>query len=202
MVFNNNVYFYKMFNLAIFISGKGTNAKNIIEYFQFINDIQIKIIVSNNPCPLLLEPYNSKISFKQFSKQEILRGDKLLNTLKSFKISHIILAGFLIKIPASIINIFPKKIINIHPSLLPDFGGKGMYGFNVHKAVYFAQKNETGITIHLVNSEYDDGKIIFQAKCTIFNNDKPKDIQKKVQKLEYKFYPIIIEKYIFSKNDN
>ena len=108
MVFNNNVYFYKMFNLAIFISGKGTNAKNIIEYFQFINDIQIKIIVSNNPCPPLLESYNSKISFKQFSKQEILRGDKLLNTLKSFKISYIILAGFLIKIPINIISVVHK----------------------------------------------------------------------------------------------
>ena len=89
MVFNNNVYFYKMFNLAIFISGKGTNAKNIIDYFQLINDIHIKIIVSNKCMPTFTEPYNSKISFKQFSKQEILRGDKLLNTLKSFKISYI-----------------------------------------------------------------------------------------------------------------
>ena len=191
-----------MFNLAIFISGKGTNAKNIIEYFQISKDIQIKMIISNNSCPPILEAYKSKISFKQLTKQEILRGDTLLNTLKSFNISYLILAGFLIKIPVNIIKNFPTRIINIHPSLLPDFGGKGMYGINVHKAVYFAKKNETGITIHQVNSEYDDGKIIFQAKCTIFNNDKPKDIQKKVQQLEYKFYPIIIEKYILLNNDN
>ena len=122
--------------------------------------------------------------------------------LKKNKISFIILAGFLLKIPAIIINSFHNRILNIHPSLLPEFGGKGMYGMNVHHAVFHAKKKETGITIHEVNKEYDKGNIIFQAKCSLSNNNKPTHIKKKVQQLEYKFYPIIIEKYILLKNEN
>ena len=188
-----------MFNIAIFISGLGTNAKNIIEYFSDHRSIHVKLIISNNSKSSLL---NEETPYKQLSNTEFLKDEILLKLLKEYKITHIILAGFLLKIPSSLIENLPKKILNIHPSLLPEFGGKGMYGINVHKAVYSAKKTETGITIHQVSSEYDEGKIIFQAKCSISKGDSPKDIMKKVQQLEYKFYPVIIEKYILYKNDN
>jgi len=185
-----------MINLAIFISGKGSNAKNIMQYFDSNRVINVKLLISNNENSDLIQNINQSVNYKMFNKKDFYDGLNILAELKKNKITFIILAGFLLKIPNIIINDFSKKIINIHPSLLPDFGGKGMYGIHVHKAIYHAKKTQTGITIHEVNEDYDKGCIIFQAKCSILKKDKPIDIQKKVQQLEHKFYPLIIEKYI------
>tara|TARA_B100001250_G_scaffold289983_1_gene251775 strand:- start:392 stop:967 length:576 start_codon:yes stop_codon:yes gene_type:complete len=191
-----------MINLAIFISGRGSNAKNIIQYFDSHSKIKVKLLVSNNKKSTLMNILEPSITYQVYQKQEFLDGNYILRELKKKKISFIVLAGFLLKIPPIIITKFNHRILNIHPSLLPKFGGKGMYGMNVHDAVFNAKKKETGITIHEVNKEYDKGIIIFQAKCSLSNNDKPIHIQKKVQQLEHKFYPIIIENYILLKNEN
>ena len=192
-----------MINLAIFLSGTGTNAKNIIQHFSFHKYISVKLIITNNPKSTLFETVKgTSIKYNVFDKNDFLDGSNILKDLRKSKISFIILAGFLLKIPNVIIDSFMKRIINIHPSLLPEFGGKGMYGMNVHKAVFNAKKKQTGITIHEVTPEYDKGRIIFQAKCELLEDDKPKDIQKKIQKLEHKFYPIVIENYILFKNEN
>ena len=188
-----------MINLAIFISGRGSNAQNIIKYFHSHSKIQVKLVASSNPKSSLIYTLEPPINGQVYKKKDFLDGKKILMELKKNKISFIILAGFLLKIPTIIINTFNNRILNIHPSLLPEFGGKGMYGMNVHYAVFRAKKKETGITIHEVNKDYDKGNIIFQAKCCLSNNNKPIHIQKKVQQLEHKFYPIIIEKYILLK---
>ena len=191
-----------MINLAIFISGAGSNAKKIIQHFYSNNSIKVKLVVTNNSESGFINTLDKSVSYKIFSKKDILEGGILLRELQKNKISFIILAGFILKISSIIIEKFRHKIINIHPSLLPDFGGKGMYGMNVHKAVFMAKKKETGITIHKVNKEYDKGQIIFQARCEILQSDQPTHIQRKVQKLEHKFYPIVIENYINSNHAN
>ena len=191
-----------MINVAIFISGKGSNAQNIMQYFHSNSHINVKLLISNNQKSKLFNNIESTILCKNFQKKDFLDGEPILRELQKNKIKYIILAGFLLKIPSIIIKYFSQKIINIHPSLLPDFGGKGMYGMHVHNAVFNKKKQETGITIHEVNQGYDKGRIIFQAKCNISKYDNPKHIQKKVQILEHKFYPIIIEKFITSKNEN
>ena len=191
-----------MINLAILISGRGSNAQKIIKYFHSHPKIQVKLVASSNTKYSLIHTIEQPINARVYKKKDFLDGKNILIELKKNKISFIILAGFLLKIPAIIINSFNKRILNIHPSLLPEFGGKGMYGMNIHYAVFRAKKKETGITIHEVNKEYDKGRIIFQAKCSLSNNNKPIHIQKKVQQLEHKFYPIIIEKYILLKNEN
>jgi len=191
-----------MINLAIFVSGRGSNAQNIIQHFDSHPKIKVKLLVSNNAKYAFTNILEPSITFQVYEKKDFLDGDYILRELKKNKISFIALAGFLLKIPPIITNSFNKKILNIHPSLLPEFGGKGMYGMNVHYAVFNAKKKETGITIHEVNKEYDTGNVIFQAKCSLLNNDKPNHIQKKVQNLEHKFYPIIIENYILLKNEN
>jgi len=191
-----------MINLAIFISGKGSNAQNIIQYFHSNNQINVKLVISNNQKFQLFNKLDSGIIFKKFQKEDFLEGGSILIELQKNKITYIILAGFLLKIPNIIIKYFSQKIVNIHPSLLPDFGGKGMFGMYVHNAVFKQKKQETGITIHEVNQDYDKGRIIFQAKCNISKHDTPNHIQKKVQRLEHKFYPLIIEKFITSKNEN
>jgi len=186
-----------MKNIAIFGSGNGSNAENIIKYFRSHQNISIKIIVS--------EKQNAKIIdiAKKWKLDTLIIQDKFINSTEDifkkinyYKINFIVLAGFLLKIPEKLINSFPKSIINIHPSLLPKFGGKGMYGLNVHKAVLDANEKKSGITIHYVNNKYDDGKILFQAKCPVLKNDSPKLLSKRVQKLEHQFYPLIIEKII------
>tara|TARA_B100001287_G_C22654972_1_gene517207 strand:- start:898 stop:1470 length:573 start_codon:yes stop_codon:yes gene_type:complete len=186
-----------MKNIAIFGSGNGSNAENIIKYFKSHQNISVKIIVS--------EKHNAKIIdiAKKWKLDTLIIPDKFINSTEDilkktnyYNINFIVLAGFLIKVPEKFINSFPKSIINIHPSLLPKFGGKGMYGINVHKAVLDANDKETGITIHYVNKKFDEGKIIFQAKCQVLKNDSPTSLAKRVQKLEHQFYPLIIEKII------
>ena len=182
-----------MIKIAVFASGNGTNAENIIKYFKNHLKLKIKLIASNKKDSNVFKrasKHNTQTFF--FSPKELYNGH-VLKELKKCEIDFIVLAGFLLKIPKKLIIAYPKKIINIHPSLLPLYGGKGMYGIHVHKKVFDAKDTETGITIHFVNEKYDDGTIIFQAKCRLNKYDTIQGIAKKVHKLEKKFFPKIIE---------
>jgi len=186
-----------MYNIAIFASGNGSNAQRISEYFIENENVHIALILSNNPNAFVLErAKNLKIPSFVFSSKELKETDRVLNKLKEFNINFIVLAGFLLMIPKNIITAFPEKIINIHPALLPKYGGKGMYGDIVHEAVIAAGEAESGISIHYVNEHYDEGNIIFQAKCNIEKNDSPKSLAEKVHQLEYRFFSEIIEKLL------
>lgn len=133
-----------------------------------------------------------------FATKEFIEGKKIIELLVSNKINGLVLAGFLLRISEPILELFPNKIINIHPALLPKYGGKGMYGMHVHEAVKLANESETGITIHYVNEHYDEGNVIFQATCTVLSSDTPEDVAHKVQRLEHKYFPQIVEQ-VFSK---
>lgn len=189
-----------MKKIAIFASGNGSNAENIIKYFQSSEQIKVISVASNNPsAQVLLRSKKHSIDTFVFNKNELNNGI-VLKKLKKLKVDFIVLAGFLIKIPLNMITTYKNKIINIHPSLLPLHGGKGMFGINVHKKVFESKDTETGITIHFVNHSYDKGAVIFQAKCGLRPNTPPKQIQKKVHKLELKFFPIIIENLLNEPN--
>ena len=182
-----------MIRIAIFASGNGTNAENIIKYFARSTIAKVVLILSNNKDSKVLERSKSlNIKTLTFTKDDLYGSNKLNKTLFE-KADFIVLAGFLWKIPASLIHLFPKKIINIHPALLPKYGGKGMYGIRVHQAVKGNNEKETGITIHFVNEHYDEGSIIFQKKVTIIASDSPLDIAKKIHELEQQYFPIVID---------
>ena len=186
-----------MHHIAIFASGTGSNAKAIIEYFQHHAEIKIALIISNNENALVLQIANDY----QISSEVILNHDldaNCLEVLQSYDIDFIVLAGFLRKIPHSVTVAYHHKIINIHPALLPKFGGKGMYGHKVHEAVVQAREAVTGITIHYVSEHYDEGQIIFQAEENINELDTAKTVAKKVQQLEHTHYHKIIEKVILN----
>lgn len=187
----------KKFSIAIFASGSGTNAAEIFNYFRHHSSIEVALLLSNNPEAYVLERAKKfGIPVKVFNRQEYKETEILLNWLKENHITHIILAGFLWLIPDYLLKAFPHHIINIHPALLPKHGGKGMYGMKVHETVKHLQEKETGITIHEVNEKYDEGKIIFQAKCVVQPTDTPEQIASKVHELEYKHYPEVIERWI------
>lgn len=185
-----------MLNLAVLASGNGSNAENIIMYFKSHNRARVKLVASNkNSAKVITKSGKLGVPTILFSKKDLESGS-LLHKLKKYKIDFIILAGFLLKVPKDILNFYKNKVVNIHPSLLPKYGGIGMFGLNVHHAVYKSKDRETGITIHYVNQEYDSGNIIFQAKCELKNLESAKQIEKKVHKLEMRFYPIIIESLV------
>lgn len=186
------------YRLSIFASGRGSNAEKIIEYFAASTDISVDLIVTNKKEAKVLD-LASKHSIPQFiiaSKNTFTKSDSLVNTLQNKGITHIILAGFLWLIPSNLIKAFPDKIINIHPALLPAYGGKGMYGINVHKAVKANKETQSGITIHLVNERYDEGVHLSQNTCSLDPNDSPEDIAKKVLVLEHHHYPRVIEEFL------
>lgn len=186
-----------MTNIAIFASGSGSNAENIINYFESNDSIAVSTIISNKSDAFVHKRAEKhKIESITFQKSDFSESENVLNYLKSKNIDFIVLAGFLLKIPKNIIENYPNKIINIHPALLPRYGGKGMYGDHVHKAVVDAKEKESGITIHYVDENYDQGNIIFQAKCNIKPTDTYQDVANKVHELEYSFFPTIIEKII------
>ena len=182
-------------HIAIFASGSGTNAENIIQYFSKSKSIEVSLVVSNRSDAYVLERARLLkvpeliITKKEFSESEYY----VLAKLRDFHIDFIVLAGFLLQIPKYLIQAYPGAIINIHPALLPRFGGKGMYGDHVHKAVVEAGEKESGITIHYVNEHYDSGAIIHQEKCAVDPADTYEDVARKVHRLEYEFYPRIIE---------
>ena len=180
--------------IALFASGSGSNAENIIRHFSSQSNISFPLIISNKTDAYIHErAKNLHIPSFSFSYVDFTDGADILTLLKQNNIDCIVLAGFLLKIPQALLNAYPNKIINIHPALLPKYGGKGMYGMRVHQAVAEAGDTESGITIHYVNSNYDEGSIIFQAKCPVLSNDTPEMIAEKVHKLEYEHFPKVIE---------
>ena len=186
-----------MRNIAIFASGAGTNARNIIKYFSLNEKIKVSIVVSNNPkAGVHEEAQKLQVPSITLSKNDFISGQPVLNLLNKYQIDFIVLAGFMCKIAENILQSFPNRIINIHPALLPKYGGKGMYGNHVHEAVVAAGEKETGITIHYINENYDEGNIIFQTSCKISQSDTPDTVASKVHALEYKYYPVIIEKLL------
>lgn len=186
-----------MKNIAIFASGSGTNAQNIINYFTDSTSIKVCRIYSNNKDAYVLHrAKNSGTPTFVFGRNDFLNTDKVLQQLQNDGTDLIVLAGFLWLIPNNILVSYTNRIINIHPALLPKFGGKGMYGMAVHKAVIEAGEEESGITIHYVNEKYDEGEIISQAKCDIDKNDTPESLAAKIHTLEYEFFPQIIEKVL------
>ena len=186
------------YKLAIFASGRGSNAEKIIDHFKNSETVSIDLIVTNKEKAMVLD-LAKKNAIPQFviaNKKTFTTSNSLIETLQEKGITHIILAGFLWLIPTNLINAYPNRIINIHPALLPKYGGKGMYGMNVHKAVKANREVETGITIHLVNERYDDGKHLSQQRCELTSSDSAEQIAKKVLGLEHYHYPRVIEKYL------
>lgn len=185
-----------MKRIVILASGSGTNAENIIKYFRDSNSISVVKVLSNKEDATVLERARRlNISSGNFKKNEFYTSDEVFNILKN-NADFIILAGFLWKIPSNIIKAFPNKIINIHPALLPKYGGKGMYGMNVHNAVVENKEKFSGITIHYVNENYDEGAIIFQKKVAIAPTDSSEDVANKIHILEYEYFPKVIEEVI------
>jgi phosphoribosylglycinamide formyltransferase-1 len=186
-----------MKSIAIFASGKGSNAKNIIKFFKDHPSIEIKLLVSSHKDAGVIQVAKAAhLPFYILDKKEYYgSGDHLVIELKNNNIDGIVLAGFIWLIPEYLIELYPQGIINIHPALLPKYGGKGMYGSHVHEAVWKNHESMSGITIHEVNSSYDEGKIIFQTTCALNKEDMPDDIALKVHALEYAYYPKIIESY-------
>jgi len=190
-------------NIAIFASGSGSNAERIMEVFKNRKDISVKALFSNNPSAFALERAQKfSVPTFVFTREEFFNSPKVLEILESKKIDWLILAGFLWLIPDNLLKAFSNKIINIHPALLPAYGGKGMYGMRIHNAIIDAQEKESGISIHFVNEKYDEGEIIFQAKCTIELHDTAETLAKKIHTLEHRHFPVIIENLIKADNFN
>lgn len=187
----------KKFRLAIFASGSGSNAERICRHFLHHETIEVVLVLSNNEKAAVLEKVK-KLNVKavHFIKDEFKAGERVEKLLTEFEVTHIILAGFLWLVPAFLIQRFPNRIVNIHPALLPRHGGKGMYGRYVHEAVQKAGERETGITIHLVNEKFDEGKHLFQAVCPVNEGDTVEDIATRVQVLEHQHYPAVIEQWL------
>jgi phosphoribosylglycinamide formyltransferase 1 len=184
-------------NLAIFCSGSGSNAEKIMEYFQHHPTIQVKLLLANNPEAYALERAKKfDVPVDIFTRDDFYNSLRVAQQLEEHDIDWIILAGFLWLIPEYLIKQYPSKIINIHPALLPKFGGKGMYGMHVHEAVVAAKEKESGITIHYVNTKYDEGAIIFQQACELSPSDDAKEVARKVLTLEHAHYPRVIEETI------
>ena len=182
--------------IAILASGEGTNAEHLINYFNG-KAANVSLLACNNPrANAFSRAARLGVKSVLINKEWQVNGESLLNTLKDEKIDLIVCAGFLWKIPEAVLHAFPNKVVNIHPALLPKFGGKGMYGQHVHGAVIEAGEKESGITIHCVNEHYDEGAIILQKKCTVAKNETPESLAQKVQQLEHEWYPKTIEQLL------
>ena len=185
-----------MKKIALLASGSGSNVENIVRYFKNKKEYTFPLILSNKADAYVHERAKQlQIPSFTIPKAGFENGEALL-LLKRQAIDYIVLAGFLLKIPANFLAAYPDKIINIHPALLPKYGGKGMYGSHVHEAVVANRESETGITIHYVNENYDEGKLIFQARCDVLPTDTPDDVANKVHALEYRHFPEVIEKWL------
>ena len=183
-----------MKRIVIFASGSGSNAENLITFFQNSAEASVIQVLTNNPHAKVLDRCRKlNISALSFNRVAFLKSPDVLNILKSSQPDLIVLAGFLWKFPDFILNEFPNKVINIHPALLPSYGGKGMYGMHVHNAVVQNKETETGITIHYVNENYDEGAVIFQAKCSVLPTDSAEDVAGKIHLLEMQHFPKVVE---------
>jgi len=187
----------KVFKLCILASGSGTNAENIIKYFQNNDRIAIELVLTDNPNAGVLERANRLQILSQYINKDC-RVSRECFSNKLIGIDFIILAGYMRLIPKFLILQFENRMLNVHPALLPNYGGKGMYGMNVHKAVYNSNDNTTGISIHLVNENYDEGKILLQKSVDIHQLNTAEEIAEAVHKLEYEYYPKVIENYILN----
>ena len=180
--------------IAIFASGSGSNAQKIMEHFKKHNEAEVAIVLTNNPEAYVLQRAdNFEIPTHIFDKYEFYKTESVVSLLKSLEIDIIVLAGFLWLVPQNLLKAFPNKIINIHPALLPKYGGKGMYGDYVHKAVLENKEEESGITIHFVNEHFDEGEIIHQSRFRIEKTDDLEMIKFKGQQLEHQHYPRVVE---------
>ncbi len=189
--------------IAIFASGSGTNAQKILERFQNHADIEISLLLSNKKDAYALERARAfNVRTVVFNRYEFYKSDFVLDTLIRDRIDLIVLAGFMWLVPTNMVEEFSNKIINIHPALLPKYGGKGMYGRHVHKAVKESGESETGITIHWVNENYDEGDIIAQYRCELQASDDEDEIARKVHVLEHKYYPEVIENLVLKSTKN
>ncbi len=192
--------FFLMYHIALFASGAGSNAQKIIEYFKGHNQIKVALIVCNKPdAGVISIAKGAEIPVLLVEKEKFFRGNAYTDELKERGIGFIVLAGFLWKIPDNLNKAFPGKIINIHPALLPNYGGKGMYGSKVHEAVIANKEKESGITIHYVDEQYDHGDIIFQARVPVETSDSPQMLAQKIHRLEHAFYPKIVEETVLKK---
>lgn len=186
-------------NIAIFASGGGSNAEELIKYFKNSDLAQVKLVLSNKvDAPVLNKAGTYNVPGVVFNREDFYQSEKVLTILKQYNIDFIVLAGFLWLMPSNIIADFSGKIVNIHPALLPKYGGKGMYGANVHQAVYNNKEKESGISIHYVNESYDEGDIIFQATCAIEPQMDAEQIAACVLKLEHKHFAPVIEKLLIN----
>ena len=187
-----------MKRIVIFASGSGTNAENLIKFFHNRENASVIQVLTNNPYAKVLDRCKTlKVSALSFNKIAFTETQDVLNILKASKPDLIVLAGFLWKFPEFILNEFPNKVVNVHPALLPKYGGKGMYGMHVHQAIIANKETETGITIHYVNEHYDEGAIIFQAKCNVFSTDSAEDVAAKIHELEMEHFPKVVDRLLF-----
>jgi|ERR1035437_7881006 phosphoribosylglycinamide formyltransferase-1 len=190
-----------MNKIVIFASGEGTNAEWIFRYFR--NHPSIKVVslfCNNSDAPVIRRAFNHHIPVRVFNKKDFYETDAILNELIELDVDLIVLAGFLWLVPEKMIEQFPLKIVNIHPALLPKYGGKGMYGAKVFAEIIKYREKMSGITIHYVNKQFDEGEIIYQAMCRIDKGETPESLAEKTHRLEYHYYPVTIEKVIMEQN--
>ena len=186
-----------MKRIVIFASGSGSNAENLIKFFQNSDNASVIQVLTNNPHAKVLDRCKRlNVSALSFNRIAFSKSEDVLNILRSSKPDLIVLAGFLWKFPEFILKEFENKVINIHPALLPKYGGKGMYGMHVHNSVVENKETETGITIHYVNENYDEGAIIFQAKCEVKTSDNAEDVAAKIHELEMEHFPKVVEELL------
>jgi phosphoribosylglycinamide formyltransferase 1 len=187
--------------IIIFASGRGRNAENIMQYFKSSGEISVLALLANNPdAEVVQKAKQYGVSVKVFNKKEFYESDAVLNFLRDKNPELIVLSGFLWLVPEKIIQAFRDKIINIHPALLPKFGGKGMFGRNVHQQVIATGEKESGITIHYVDESYDEGDVIFQKRCPVESSDTLESLAEKIHRLELKYFPLVIESLLEKKN--
>ena len=184
----------QMKRIAIFASGSGTNAEEIFKYFKDRDDVSVKVLLSNNPnAYALTRAKNHGVNTQVFDRRSFYQSREIVRTLTEQDIDLVVLAGFLWLIPENLLKAFPDRIINIHPALLPKYGGKGMYGMKVHESVIRDGEKESGITIHKVNAQYDEGEIIFQTRCEVKPDDTPDSLAQRIHGLEYAHFPKVID---------
>lgn len=194
---------FKKKKIIIFASGSGTNAENIIKYFKNSEKAEVEAVFSNKRgAKVLKRAHDLNVRALYFDRDALYNSNEILNLLKDMKPDLIVLAGFLWIFPDNILKDFHNKVINLHPALLPKYGGKGMYGMNVHRAVVEKKEAETGISIHYVNEKYDEGEIIFQATTPVEPNDSAEDIAEKIHQLEYEHFPKVIENLLFPQEND
>ncbi|REE01700.1 phosphoribosylglycinamide formyltransferase [Marinoscillum furvescens] len=183
-------------NIVVFASGSGSNAEQLIKHFEAVEDISVSAVFCNKPNAYVLERAKKLGVPSEVFDRSSFHDEQFLNRLQKFEADFIVLAGFLWKVPEYLIGAFPDKIINIHPALLPSYGGKGMYGQHVHEAVIANKEPFSGITIHLVNENYDEGRTLFQAKVAVGAEDTPDSLAQKIHQLEHQHFPVVVEDYI------